>query len=50
MHGGSKGSGAPAGNRNALKHGTYTKAAKDMRAEARQLMEEIRAVLTWART
>ncbi len=28
MHGGAPGSGAPVGNRNALKHGHYTKAAK----------------------
>jgi uncharacterized protein YjcR len=27
MHGGAKGSGAPKGNQNALKHGTYTRAA-----------------------
>ena len=48
MHGGSKGSGAPVGNHNALKHGAYTKEAKTLRAEARQLLQGIRAVLTWA--
>ena len=48
MHGGAKGSGAPLGNRNALKDGVYTKEAKKLRAEARQLLQEIRAVLFWA--
>ena len=28
MHGGAAGSGAPLGNKNALKHGRYTRAAK----------------------
>ena len=37
MHGGSKGSGAPKGNRNAFKHGTYTKAAVEIRAWAQQV-------------
>lgn len=33
MHGGADGSGAPAGNRNALKHGHYTaKAIEERRA------------------
>ena len=36
MHGG-KGSGAPKGNRNAFKHGTYTKAAVEIRAWAQQV-------------
>ncbi len=31
MHGGSKGSGAPVGTQNALKHGLTTKDAKDIR-------------------
>ena len=48
MHGGAKGSGAPIGNRNALKDSVYTKEAKKLRAEARQLLQEIRAVLSWA--
>ena len=48
MHGGSKGSGAPIGNRNALKHGAYTKEAKKLRAEARRLLQEIRSVLAWS--
>ena len=31
MHGGAKGSGAPKGNANALKHGLYTRDALDER-------------------
>jgi hypothetical protein len=41
MHGGAKGSGAPRGNRNALKHGRYTAAAK---AERQALMDLFRLV------
>lgn len=40
MHGGAKGSGAPKGNQNALKHGTYTEAALRQREELRQLIQE----------
>lgn len=39
MHGGAPGSGAPRGNRNALKHGLHTREAI---AERRQLRELIR--------
>ncbi len=49
MHGGAPGSGAPKGNKNALKHGLYTKEAiterRALRAfmrEARQKLEEIK--------
>jgi len=42
MHGGAKGSGAPRGNQNALKHGLYTR-------EAMALRKHIRAVLRSAR-
>ena len=45
MHGGSKGSGAPKGNQNALKHGTYTNVALCQRAELRELIEESEALL-----
>ena len=45
MHGGSHGSGAPKGNQNAFKHGTYTKTAFCQRAELRQLVEESQALL-----
>jgi uncharacterized protein YjcR len=31
MHGGSQGSGAPANNRNALKHGRYTRQMREQR-------------------
>ena len=37
MHGGASGSGAPLGNRNALKGGRYTKGAKADRRALRQL-------------
>jgi hypothetical protein len=40
MHGGARGSGAPKGNQNALKHGTYTRAAIRQRAELRELIKE----------
>lgn len=36
LHGGSKGSGSKAGNRNALKHGYTTQAAKTQRREIRE--------------
>jgi len=45
MHGGAKGSGAPKGNQNALKHGTYTKEAFRQRAELRGLIEEAQKLL-----
>ncbi len=40
MHGGAKGSGAPRGNQNALKHGHYTKQAIEERKKLRQLIRE----------
>ena len=42
MHGGAKGSGAPKENQNAFKHGTFTKAAFQERAELRELIREVR--------
>ena len=49
MHGGAKGSGAPRGNRNALKHGSFTKDAIELRAtlgkqirEAQKLLKALR--------
>jgi glucans biosynthesis protein len=45
MHGGAKGSGAPLGNTNALKHGAYTKQALQRRAEMRELIREARKLL-----
>jgi uncharacterized protein YjcR len=40
MHGGATGSGAPAGNRNALKHGRYTRELTDFRRAVRELLRE----------
>jgi glucans biosynthesis protein len=45
MHGGAKGSGAPKGNQNALKHGTYTTEALRQRAEMRLLVKETQELL-----
>lgn len=45
MHGGAKGSGAPPGNRNALKHGLYTCEAVAGRREFNQMLREMRAGL-----
>ena len=45
MHGGAKGSGAPRGNQNAWKHGTYTKEAFRQRAEMRELFREVRKLV-----
>ena len=45
MHGGAKGSGAPRGNKNALKHGVYTREALERRAQLRDLLREARKVL-----
>jgi glucans biosynthesis protein len=46
MHGGADGSGAPAGNQNALKHGHVTRAAlaehKAMRATIRAMRQTLR--------
>lgn len=41
MHGGAKGSGAPKGNRNALKHGIYTREAIAERRALSKLMREM---------
>jgi glucans biosynthesis protein len=38
MHGGAPGSGAPKGNKNALKTGRYTKQAIEERCELRRLI------------
>lgn len=45
MHGGSKGSGAPKGNTNALKHGAFTKGAFQRRAAFRDLIGEARKLV-----
>ena len=45
MHGGAKGTGAPKGNQNALKHGAYTKEAFQQRAEMRELLHDAQKLL-----
>lgn len=39
MHGGARGSGAPIGNRNALKHGMYTRESLDFQKHIRSLIK-----------
>ena len=46
MHGGADGSGAPIGNRNALKHGFYTGEALAERRMLRELLNRCRDSLT----
>jgi hypothetical protein len=38
MHGGASGSGAPLGNQNALKGGTYTQFARDQRRKLKMML------------
>jgi glucans biosynthesis protein len=45
MHGGAKGSGAPIGNENPLKHGMYTRRAKDLNREIRELLKESKELI-----
>ncbi len=45
MHGGATGSGAPRGNRNALKHGFFTRKALEERRAAQDLLREARILL-----
>jgi len=45
MHGGALGSGAPRGNKNALKHGRYTGEAITERARVRELVRQARKLL-----
>jgi len=45
MHGGAAGSGAPVGNRNALKHGVYTREAIAERRAIYELLREARETL-----
>ena len=40
MHGGAPGSGAPRGNKNALKHGLHTREAIEERRQLRALMRQ----------
>jgi uncharacterized protein YjcR len=45
MHGGAPGSGAPLGNRNALKHGEYTRKAIEERRMVQKVLRESRMLL-----
>ena len=45
MHGGAKGSGAPKGNQNALKHGSFTQDALQERAVIRELARKTKEML-----
>ncbi len=45
MHGGAEGSGAPKGNKNALKRGLYTREALEERRRLRRLMADARKTL-----
>jgi uncharacterized protein YjcR len=45
MHGGAPGSGAPRGNKNAVKHGLYTREAIAQRRQLVELMRQSRKLL-----
>jgi glucans biosynthesis protein len=45
MHGGARGSGAPPGNKNALKHGGFTREALDELARLRKLIRVARKLV-----
>jgi hypothetical protein len=45
MHGGAPGSGPPRGNRNARKHGLFTRAAIAERKQVQDLLDEARKLL-----
>jgi uncharacterized protein YjcR len=45
MHGGAPGSGAPEGNKNALKHGLYTREAITARRRVNDLIRQARELL-----
>lgn len=45
MHGGASGSRAPRGNKNALKHGAYTREALERRAVLQDLIREAEQLL-----
>jgi len=46
MHGGAPGSGAPRGNKNALKHGLYTRHAIAQRRQLRELLRQSRNLIS----
>lgn len=45
LHGGAKGSGAPEGNKNALKHGKYTAEALERRRDITKMIRETRGLM-----
>jgi uncharacterized protein YjcR len=45
MHGCAKGSGAPKNNKNALKHGAFTREAFDHRRELQQLIAQAKELI-----
>ena len=45
MHGGAPGSGAPRGNKNALKHGHYTREAFEERRQLQALLRQSRMLI-----
>jgi hypothetical protein len=45
MHGGAAGSGAPRGNKNALKHGLHTREAIEERQRTRALLRQSRLLI-----
>jgi glucans biosynthesis protein len=45
MHGGAPGSGAPQGNKNALRHGLHTREAIEERQQLRTLIQQSRALI-----
>jgi uncharacterized protein YjcR len=45
MHGGAAGSGAPRGNKNARKHGLYTRDAIAQRRQVRELMRQAQSLV-----
>jgi glucans biosynthesis protein len=46
MHGGAPGSGAPRGNKNAVKHGLHTREAIAQRRQLAELMRQSRKLLS----
>ena len=46
MHGGAPGSGAPRGNKNALKHGAYTREAIERRRGIREFIQKSRDLVS----
>lgn len=49
MHGCAVGSGAPPGNQNAIKHGYYTKAAREELRKGREALRAMKKIVADAR-